>query len=72
MNSSVQVLFPGGITAATFDVSVINDEIVENNEIFGVSIDPLSLPFGVFLGDITYADVQIIDDDGKPQLDNIY
>ena len=59
------VLFPGGATSATFDVYMVDDVILENSERFSISIDPYTLPYGVALGDITYAEVEILDDDGN-------
>ena len=44
---------------------MVDNMIVENTERFKVYIDPLSLPYGVAPGDITSADVNIMDDDGK-------
>ena len=63
--SSVQVLFPGGITRATFDVRMVDNVRLESSETFSVSIDPYSLPYGVVLGDITSAEVVILDNDRK-------
>ena len=39
--------------------------ILEGTEKFRISIDPLSLPYGVVLGDITSVEVEIIDDESK-------
>ena len=64
MASSIQVLIPGGITRATFDVRMIDNVILEGRESFRVSIDPLSLPYGVALGVIATAEVFILDNDG--------
>ena len=44
---------------------MINDVIIENSEKFNMSIDSLSLPYGVCLGKINTAEVVILDDDGK-------
>ena len=66
--SHIQVLFPGGTTTAKFDVHMIDDLniiTVENTERFRVSIDPLSLPYGVVLGPVPSAEVNIVDIDGK-------
>ena len=65
VNSYQLVLFPGGAVSTTFDIYIVDDVIVENSERFIVSIDPFTLPFGVVLGEITYAEVEIIDDDSK-------
>ena len=55
----IQVLFPGGVTRAVFDVRMVDDMIVEDDETFEVSINPDSLPYGVTLGTITKATVVI-------------
>ena len=44
---------------------MVDNVILENTERFRVYIDPLSLPYGVAPGDITSAEVNIMDDDGK-------
>ena len=66
--SHKQVLFPGGTTTTKFDVTMIDDLniiTVEHTERLRISIDPLSLPYGVVLGDITSAELNILDNDGK-------
>ena len=63
--SPVQVLFPGGITRVSFDVRTVDTVMLEDSEKFIVSIDPLSLPYGVILGDNPTAEVVIMDNDGK-------
>ena len=52
-----------GITAATFDVSINNDQIFRGARTFQLSIDPSSLPNNVTIGDIGQATVIILDDD---------
>ena len=44
---------------------MVDDMILEGSESFNVSIDPLSLPYGVVLGDIANATVKILDDESK-------
>lgn len=63
--SHVQVIFPDGKNTTSFDVKIINDDIFDENETFYVTIDPLSLPYGVVLGNIASATVTILDDDSK-------
>ena len=53
------------MTATSFDVPMIDDRILENTETFGVSIDPVSLPYGVTLVSPASATVSIIDNDGE-------
>ena len=62
--SPVRVLFPGGLTRVDFDVLMIDNVKLEGNKNFFVSIDPLSLPYGVVLGDHPTAEVVIMDDEG--------
>ena len=64
-DSYIQVLFPGGLTEATFSIGAVHDVLIERNETFRISIDPLSLPHGVVLGAISNAIVTIVDNDGK-------
>ena len=63
--SPVRVLFPGGVTRTHFDVRMIDNVKLEASEKFIVSIDPLSLPYGVVLGKYPTAEVVIIDNGGK-------
>ena len=64
-SSAIQILFPGGTTRASFDVRLVDNIKLESTETFSVSIDPLSLPCGVVLGDISTAEVAILDNDGE-------
>ena len=63
--SPIRVLFPGGHTRANFDVLVVDNVKLEGSEKFIVSIDPLSLPYGVVLGDYPTAEVVIMDNEGN-------
>ena len=62
---SSRVIFPNGLTTASLRVSTNDDSKFETNEKFNVSIDPLSLPYGVILGSTASAVVTIADDDSK-------
>ena len=55
------------MTTASFHVTIKNDDSgkYEVNETFRVTIDPLSLPYGVILGSSESAVVTIRDDDSK-------
>ena len=64
INSS-RVIFPNGITTALLPVSINDDTEFETDETFIISIDPLSLPYGVILGSTASAVVTIVDDDSK-------
>ena len=64
-DSAVRVLIPGGHTSVMLDVMLRDDVVLEGSEKFSVSIDPLSLPYGVAFGDLPTAEVVIMDDDGE-------
>ena len=59
------ITFPAGETLAVFNVSIIDDNIMEGNENFTLSVDPSSLPNSVTIGDPGHTTVIIIDDDSK-------
>ena len=59
------VIFPAGITIASFDVSVANDNILETNEMFNLFIIPTSLPERVTIGNIGRSLLTIVDNDSK-------
>ena len=63
--SYIQVLFPGGSIRASFSIGTVHDVLIERNETFSISIDPLSLPYGVSLDTISSATFTIVDNDGK-------
>ena len=58
------VTFLAGSTTATFNVPINDDDILEGNETFMLTIDP-SLPDGVTRGTPSEATVTIVDDDRK-------
>ena len=55
------VTFPAGATIASFNVSVNNDYILEDNENFMLTINSSSLPTGITRGDLDQATVIIVD-----------
>ena len=63
VKTPLNVTFPAGATCASFDVTIINDELSEKDEQFDIVIMKNSLPFGVTAGDKTT--VTIEDNDGK-------
>ena len=63
--SFIPVVFSAGVASISFDVPIIDDNILEQSETFNVSIDPISLPYGVTLGSTESAVVTILDDDSK-------
>ena len=56
------VKFPARDTTATFNIPINNDDILEGDETFMLTIDP-SLPTGVKLGTPSEATVTIMNDD---------
>ena len=58
-------MIPAGQTNATFDVPIIDDMILENNEHFMLIIDETTLPDDVTRGDPGEATVNIVDIDRK-------
>ena len=59
------VTFPAGETSASFDIPINDDDILEVNEDFMLTIDPSSLPTGGTVGNPGQATVTIVDDDRK-------
>ena len=59
------VTFPAGNTTATFDVPINDDNILEDNEDFILTIDVISLPNNLLYGDPGQTTVTIADDDSK-------
>ena len=47
------------------NILILDDEIVEKDEYFNLTIDPSSLPSDVSLGDSSQAVVTIVDDDSE-------
>ena len=58
------VTFFANSTTVSFDVSINNDNILESDETFILTIDPTSLPSNVAV-DISNSTVTIMDDEGK-------
>ena len=59
------VTFTAGIIHASFNVSLIDDNVFERNENFVLTIHPSSLPSNVTVGDPDQVTVTIVDNDGK-------
>ena len=59
------VTFLAGTTTTSFIVSIINDNILENDEIFHLTIQPPSAPDGVIVGSPVQATVTIENFDGN-------
>ena len=59
------VIFRPGATCASFNISVTDDNVSNNDKILNMSIIKLSLPYGVLLGELGSANVRIIDNEGE-------
>lgn len=55
---------PAGTVSQSFVINITDDDIVEHNELFGVTIVSVST-CGVTIGNINTSDVIIINDDGE-------
>ena len=62
------VTFPAGIKLASFNVPIINDIVMENDENFNLTIDGSLLPRGFNIINHATCTVTIVDDDGNMQL----
>ena len=58
------ITFPMGETRFLLNVTIVNDNILENNETFNLTINPSSLPGNIKVGNPGQATVIIRDDDG--------
>ena len=59
------VTFLAGVTRVPFSVSITDDNVLEDNENFLLSIDFSVLPNNVTVDNISQATVTILDNDGK-------
>ena len=59
------VSFPAEVTMVTFNVTIIEDNILEHNESFSLGIDPLTVPNRVTVGSSGDTTVTILNDDSK-------
>ena len=56
---------PAGATMVRFFIDILNDNVLEGNEDFNITIIQSSLPAGVFCDNPGTATVTIVDDDCK-------
>ena len=56
------MIFPAGSTEVSFDIIIDDDNLLEDNEEFILSINSTSPPVGTIIDEAT---VTIVDDDGK-------
>ena len=59
------VTISAGMTNTSYNISITNDNLLEESETFYIFLNPTFLPSGVVVGDINQAAVTIINDDGK-------
>ena len=59
------VIFSNGSTIALFDVPITNDDVLDVDEEFVLTIDQSSLPDNVMATDPTNSTVTIVDNEGK-------
>ena len=59
------ITFPAGTTSIPFNVSITDDDILEDNENFLLTVDLSSLPDNITASDPYQATVTIVDKDGK-------
>ena len=62
------VTIPAGHTSVSFNITIIDNNVVEDNKIFSLTIAPESLPYLVSRGNPGVAMVTIVNDDGKSSL----
>ena len=67
MGGLFPVSFPAGVNVISFNVSIINNEVVETTEDFflHLEIPPASATMGVIKGSPDNATVNIMDDDSE-------
>ena len=59
------ITFPAGTTSVPFNVSITDDNILEDNENLLLTVDLSSLPDNITVSDPYQATVTIVDKDGK-------
>lgn len=65
-DDDIEVIFINGmVTSEPFYIKMTDNDDFEDDKMFRVTIDPLSLPYGTTLGSGGSANVIIKDDEGK-------
>ena len=59
------VTFSAGVNSSQLNVLIIDDNILEDDETFNLTVSQSSLPDGVVVGDSSQVTVTIVDDDGE-------
>ena len=63
MDGPYPVTFPAGVTSTQFNISIIDDDVYEDNETFVLTINSLFLPHNVSTVDPTNQTTVIIKND---------
>ena len=58
------VVVPAGVLTQSFTVDIIDNDVVECDEVFSVTIESVTT-CGVTTGDVISSNVTIMDDDGE-------
>ena len=58
-------MFTAGVTIASFNIPIINDNTLESNETFNLAINTSLLSEGISVSNPDWATVTILDDDGE-------
>jgi len=66
------IVFTAGITEAVFNITLNDNDILEETETFNIVINSSSLPNGVTIGVLDQAVVTILDNDGEVYQAEIY
>ena len=59
------ISFPARVTRVAFNVTIIEDNVLEPNENFSVGVDPITVPSKVTVGSSSRTTVTILNDDSK-------
>ena len=59
------VTFSAGVNSYQLNILITDDNILEDNETFSLTIDWSTLPDGVVIGNASEVTVTIMDDDGE-------
>ena len=59
------VTFPAGVTSVTFNITINNDIVLEDDETLYLIITEISLPENITLGKIYITEVTILNDGGS-------
>ena len=63
----ITVDVPAGVSTQSFAINIIDNDKVECDEVFSVTIEPVTT-CGVTTGDVVTSNVTIIDDDGEGKI----